>query len=132
MAYEPGAIAREIGNAERWPSGRRHQIANSTDPGDDKEKERETPCHTRLFAIPSLLLNLWILFPPKMPELGQKSSTGISTEFPQPNSSHRPWPAAPRLRPQSSIHGQPRNAGWEHRNNVGGVFRLTERPDPTV
>ena len=37
-AAQVGGIAREIGNAERWPSGRRHQIANSVDPENDKEK----------------------------------------------------------------------------------------------
>jgi hypothetical protein len=32
-------IAGKIGNAERWPRGRRHQIANSLEPGDEGENE---------------------------------------------------------------------------------------------
>jgi hypothetical protein len=50
----------------------------------------ENPCPTGGFAIHSLPRILWKspLFP-KMPEICQKSSTGISTEFPQRNSSHR-------------------------------------------
>jgi integrase len=36
---QAGGIASKIGNGERWPSGRRHQIANSLEPGDEGENE---------------------------------------------------------------------------------------------
>ena len=54
-------------------------------PGMARTTSDENRCATRVFAIASLPLNLCIspLLPPKMPEICQKSSTGISTEISQ-------------------------------------------------